>query len=183
MAKCSWKVCSSCRKEIGFSTVFYRCSVTTCQSKRTGLFFCSMPCFEAHLPMMRHRDAWAEQERSPTEAQAAAEEKAEQEKQSRADEERQGSAGGEANRRRIVSAQTGELVENTQEPPKEVLVVTSKLKAYVKARSGMNTSDGVVSVLSDHLRRLSILALRHAAQDGRRTVMDRDFEAVLKDFK
>jgi histone H3/H4 len=43
----------------------------------------------------------------------------------------------------------------------------------------MNTSDTVVGVLSDHLRELSVQALRNAAADGRRTVMDRDFAAVL----
>lgn len=133
--------------------------------------------------MMRHRDAWAEQEKSPTEAEAAAEEKAEQEKVARAELEQQGGTGSDGQRRRIVSPQTGELVENTQDLPKDVLVVASKLKAYVKARSGMNTSEGVLNALSDHLRRVAILALRHAAQDGRRTVMDRDVVAVLKDFK
>ena len=65
----------------------------------------------------------------------------------------------------------------------DVLVVVSKLKAYVKARAGMNTSDQVSSVLSDHLRDLCRRAIRHAARDGRKTVMDRDFVRVLGELE
>ena len=53
--------------------------------------------------------------------------------------------------------------------------MVSKLKAYVRARSGMNTSDAVMEVLSDRLRRLCDEAIRSAQRDGRRTVMERDF--------
>ena len=41
------------------------------------------------------------------------------------------------NRRRIVAAPSNEPL------PEDVLIVVSKLKAYVKARGGMNTSDTV----------------------------------------
>ena len=61
-----------------------------------------------------------------------------------------------------------------------MLVVVSKLKAYVKARSGMSTSDGVVDALSQHLRKLCDQAIENATTAGRKTVMDRDFEAVLR---
>lgn len=63
------------------------------------------------------------------------------------------------------------------EVPREVLVVVSKLKGYIKARSGMNTSDGVIPVLSDEIRRLCDRAIDNATRDGRKTVMDRDFAA------
>ncbi|MBI3204915.1 MAG: hypothetical protein HYZ29_25485 [Myxococcales bacterium] len=63
--------------------------------------------------------------------------------------------------------------------PKEVLVVVSKVKAYVRARSGMNTSDSVTGVLSEHLRKLCNEAIRNAARDGRKTVLDRDFEPLV----
>jgi histone H3/H4 len=43
----------------------------------------------------------------------------------------------------------------------------------------MNTSDGVVEVLSDHLRKLCVEAIRNAARDGRKTVLDRDFAPLL----
>ena len=65
----------------------------------------------------------------------------------------------------------------TGEVPREVLVVVSKLKTYIKSRSGMNTSDGVIPVLSDEIRRLCDRAIDNATRDGRKTVMDRDFSA------
>jgi hypothetical protein len=61
------------------------------------------------------------------------------------------------------------------EGQKETLVVASKLKAYIKAQSGMNTSAAVIDVISDKIRRLCDQAIAHAQQDGRKTVMDRDF--------
>jgi hypothetical protein len=61
----------------------------------------------------------------------------------------------------------------------DILIVVSKLKKYIRTRSGMNTSDNVMAVLSDHLRRVCELAIRHAAEEGRKTVLDRDFKAIL----
>ena len=63
--------------------------------------------------------------------------------------------------------------------PREVLVVISKLKGYIRARSGMHTSDAVIEVLSDHLRTLCDRAIESATREGRKTVMDRDFRASL----
>ena len=74
-------------------------------------------------------------------------------------------------RRRIAVPQAA-----AQDVPEDVLVVVSKLKAYVKARSGMNTSDGVVEVLSAKIRRLCDAAIEVAQADGRKTVLDRDFK-------
>jgi histone H3/H4 len=62
---------------------------------------------------------------------------------------------------------------------KEVLVVVSKLKQYIKQRGGMNTSEAVSGVLSDHLRHLCDQAIARAAEEGRKTVMDRDFEPFM----
>jgi histone H3/H4 len=167
-----WRHCSICKTPIGFQTKHFLCSVSTCNRKRTGLFFCTVACWDAHLPMMRHRDAWAEEGISPSREQwqrELAEERERGEAQD-GDAEAESAAEAPAPRRRIVSG--GE----EEELPKEVLVVVSKVKAYVRARSGMNTSDSVVGVLSDHVRRLCDLAIRNAARDGRKTVMDRDFE-------
>ena len=58
--------------------------------------------------------------------------------------------------------------------PKEILVVASRLKAYVQARSGMSTSDRVLPLLSDHLRKIVDEAIRNAQRDERKTVLDRD---------
>ena len=48
------------------------------------------------------------------------------------------------------------------------------MKKYIKDRSGMNCSDGVLDGLSDHVRAVCDEAIRIAAQDGRKTVLDRD---------
>jgi hypothetical protein len=56
----------------------------------------------------------------------------------------------------------------------EVLIVVSKLKAYIKAKSGMNTSDGIVPVLSELVRDMCDRAIESARSDGRKTVLDRD---------
>ncbi len=57
----------------------------------------------------------------------------------------------------------------------EVLVVASKVKAYIRAKSGMNTSASVMEALSARVRRLADEAIARAQADGRKTVMDRDF--------
>lgn len=77
----------------------------------------------------------------------------------------------------LVTKGTGALATGAPEVddrPAEVLVVVTKLKAYVKARGGMNTSDSVVPVLSAYLRRLARKAIRIAGADDRKTVLDRD---------
>ena len=58
---------------------------------------------------------------------------------------------------------------------KDILVVVSKLKAYVRSVSGMNTSGNVASALSDIIRQLCDQAIAKAKADGRKTVKDRDF--------
>ena len=57
----------------------------------------------------------------------------------------------------------------------EVLVVVSKLKKYIKDSSGMNTSGSVAEVLSSKIRQLCDEAVSNAQNDGRKTIMDRDF--------
>jgi histone H3/H4 len=58
---------------------------------------------------------------------------------------------------------------------KEILVVVSKLKNYIRSVSGMNTAGNVAPALSDIIRRLCGQAIEKAKSDGRKTVMDRDF--------
>jgi histone H3/H4 len=57
----------------------------------------------------------------------------------------------------------------------EVLIVASKLKNYIRSKSGMNTSATVIDALSSKVRQLCDQAIENAKQDGRKTVMDRDF--------
>lgn len=171
MSEDVWHHCSICKKPIGFVAPYFGCSVSTCNRKRTGLYFCTVQCWDAHLPMMRHRDAWAEQRTSPTrdewQRQLA------EEREVGPDETTESEIVPQP-KRRIVGAESSD-----EALPKDVLVVVSKLKAYVKARSGMNTSDTVVGAISDHLRKLCDEAIRNAARDGRKTVMDRDFTPLF----
>ena len=55
-------VCSMCRKPIPMGQKYFRCSVSTCNSGRIKLVFCSMACWDAHLPTARHRNAAAIEE-------------------------------------------------------------------------------------------------------------------------
>ena len=48
--------------------------------------------------------------------------------------------------------------------------------AYVRARSGFNTSDRVVLPLSESVRELCDRAIEKARAEGRKTVLDRDFD-------
>lgn len=57
----------------------------------------------------------------------------------------------------------------------EVLVVASKIKNYIREKSGMNTSAAVMPVLSSKVRALCDQAVENAKKEGRKTVMDRDF--------
>lgn len=57
----------------------------------------------------------------------------------------------------------------------DTLVVVSKLKNYIRAASGMNTAGNVAPALSDIIRRLCDGAVEKAKEDGRKTIMDRDF--------
>jgi hypothetical protein len=163
----TWKHCNICKTPIAFGAEFFVCSVSTCTRKRTGLNFCSLPCFEAHLPTARHRDAWAEREKAPSEAEWRAALSAGAAPDERKPDERR------LDEQKMDEPKPGPTDEH------EVLVVVSKLKKYVRDWSGMNTSDSAIAVLSDHLRELCREATRQAGVDGRRTVLDRDFVKVL----
>lgn len=145
----SWKKCSSCKKDINLGAKYYCCSVSTCNGQRTGYVFCSVPCFEVHLPTARHKDAAAIEMKAPTTQEPA---------------------------RRIVT----EAAAPSTTTSREVLVIASRLKDYIQARSGMNTSAGVMDVLSDHLRVICDRAIEQARTEGRKTVMDRDLSFLKK---
>jgi hypothetical protein len=153
-----WCSCSTCKKPIAFQQTYYVCSVSTCNRKRNGFFFCSVACWDAHVPIMRHRESWAEQHTAPSRATWEREQQAEQ-----------------APKAARTPAVSSSLAGSSQ----EILIVVSKLKQYIKQQAGMNTSDMVSGVLSDHLRHLCNQAIAHAAEEGRKTVMERDFEPFL----
>lgn len=148
-----WRPCSACKKPIELGAVYYVCSVSTCNRARTALVFCSVDCWEIHLPTERHREAWAIEERAPTTPDPPEEPGQPRPRRPRASSGRAGASAGE----------TG-----------EILVVASRLKSYIRARAGYNTSDGVLPILSDALRRICDEAIRNARRAERQTVLDRD---------
>src|SRR5207248_9749836 len=99
------------------------CSTSTSNRKHNGFFFCAVSCWDAHVPMMRHRESWAEQHTAPTREAVEREQQAEQapHKASGTPAVRSGTAG---------SSQ-------------DVLIVVSKLKQYIKQQAAMNTADTV----------------------------------------
>ena len=172
----SWARCSTCKGDIGFGEGYYVCSVSTCNRKDSNFRFCSVECWDAHVPTMRHREAWAEEATAPSRGQWERENPPP--KTTPPLPRPSGTTpSGSAPRSPATGSPppVGFPPPQLQPAEREVLVVVSKLKAYVRARSGMNTSDSVVEVLSDKVRELCDDAILNASSEGRKTVMDRDF--------
>jgi histone H3/H4 len=168
-----WRKCSSCKKPIALNARYYACSVSTCNGQRTGYVFCSVPCFERHVPGARHKDAAAiEMTAGARPDSAPAEDSASTSETNRAPQ-----------RTIIRSAGSGSQTASSSvstSGTREVLVIASRLKEFIHARSEYNTSASVMDVLSDHLRNLCDRGIENARADGRRTVMDRDFDFLKK---
>jgi hypothetical protein len=166
-----WRRCSSCKAPIGFDAGYWACNVSTCNRGRTALAF----CWDAHLAVVPHRESWAVEKRSPTRAQWEREQAAER---AAAAPER----GAAAEREREPASPAPRRILPPPAParpdpvPRDVLIVVSKLKAYIRARSGMSTSDRSVEPLSDAVRELADRAIEKARAEGRKTVLERDFE-------
>jgi hypothetical protein len=91
-----WRRCSSCKKTIAYSSKYWVCNVSTCNRKRTGLVFCDVSCWDAHVPMMNHRDTWAEERKAPSKTEWEAMLKAESEPKRRVRAEKPAAAQPEA---------------------------------------------------------------------------------------
>ena len=50
-------VCATCRKLIPPGTSAVRCTVASCNTGRMKLRFCTISCWEKHIPTARHRKA------------------------------------------------------------------------------------------------------------------------------
>jgi hypothetical protein len=170
-----WKKCSACKKSIGFKSRYYVCSVSTCQGLRTGYVFCSVPCWDSHVPGARHRDAGALERTSPANAEAARVLEASAgasvpvKPVATPSVVKAGGAPADGVRRIVTSSQPKPGI------PREVLIVASKCKDYIRLRSEFNTSASVMDALSDIVRRLCDDAIDRAREEGRKTVLDRDF--------
>lgn len=155
-----WKKCSSCKKSIPLNTKYYVCSVSSCNSKRTGYIFCSVSCFDQHIPMARHKSAGAVEETSPKTA--------EPEKISKPT-------------RRIIKGNKLTPPSNKQiSKGGDVLVIASRFKEFIKEQSEFNTSASVMNSISDHLRHIAMQAIDNARAEGRRTVMEQDLKFLDK---
>jgi hypothetical protein len=158
-----WRRCSACKKPISTGALYYVCSVSTCNRPRTGLVFCDVSCWDFHLPTARHRQAWAEEMTAPDVSAA---------QHTATPSPKRASAAKPARPPKRSIVRPGSTAP--ADPPAEVLIVGSRLKDYVRARAGMNTSDRVLEPLSEIVRAVCDEAIRNAAQDGRKTVLDRD---------
>jgi histone H3/H4 len=56
----------------------------------------------------------------------------------------------------------------------EILIVTSKVKTYIKEQGGMNTSATAIEAISAKVREICDNAIENAKNDKRKTVKDRD---------
>ena len=56
----------------------------------------------------------------------------------------------------------------------DILVVTSKVKKYIKEKGQMNTSAETIDMLTKAVERLCAKGVESAKADGRKTVMARD---------
>lgn len=154
-----WKRCSACKNPIELGATYWTCNVSTCNRKRTALQFCSVTCWEVHLPGANHRETWAEEQRAPRTVHAP-----------------------QAPARENEKSRTGteRIVHDAPRPtpdadiPKEILIVASRLKEYIRAKSGFKTSDRILVPLSEIVRRACDDAIRSAERAERMTVLDRD---------
>ena len=187
-----WMKCTECRKDIAFGAKYFRCSVSTCNRSRFPLVFCSVVCWDIHIGSVRHREAWAEDAVAPSRAAWQAE-------QADAQKAPAAPAAAAAPKKVVVerfttppegvpvvanrkvvgdasptAAAAVEGVKLSEVVDKDILIVVSKMKKYIKDRSGMNCSDAVADMLSEHVRVLCDDSIRAAARDERKTVLDRD---------
>jgi hypothetical protein len=178
----TWLKCSACKNPIPFNATHWVCSVSTCNRKATGYVFCTVSCWDSHVAEARHRDAWAVEARAPSKDAWDRELAANPPPPAPAPKPAAAVATPAAPPvRRVVgeaSPSTAAAVEGNvklaEVTDKDVLIVVSKLKKYIKDRSGFNTSDGIMDILSEHVRAIADEAIRAAARDERKTVLDRD---------
>ena len=196
----TWLKCSACKNPIPFNAAHWVCSVSTCNRARTRLVFCTVSCWDSHVAILRHRDAWAVDARAPTK------EAWEKELAEHPPEPTIAKPAAAPAVRRVVDAPSAPVVRpaplpvTTSSAPaalkpastpaavagggatvhlndivdRDMLIVVSKMKKYIKDRSGMNCGDAVAEILSDHVRAICDESIRAAGRDDRKTVLERD---------
>lgn len=148
-----WRKCSSCKKDILTGQKYFVCSVSTCRGAATNYVFCSVSCWDAHVPVERHRgdSAGAIEKEAPKDL----------------------TSDGPIpfGQKRIVGASHSGSKNSTED---DVLVVVTKVRKYISDKSGMNTSAGVYDILTERIKLICERAIENARAQGRKTVMDRD---------
>ena len=160
-----WAKCSSCKKEIPFSTKYYLCSVSTCRHTRKGFRFCSVPCWDEHLGFMNHREAWAEEAVSPSRAEylRSAPESSSEDRAPK----------------RVVMDSIPKRASGSPSPADiktDTLIVVSKVKNLIREQSGFNTSQCCIDALTQKVVAECLRGIEAAQAAGRKTVMGRDIK-------
>ena len=142
--------------------------------------FCTVSCWDSHVADARHRDAWAVEARAPSKDAWQRELAASPPEPAPA----KPAAPVQPVVRRVVGdAPAAPAPAHTAAAPaaalndivdRDMLIVVSKMKKYIKDRSGMNCGDAVADVLSDYVRAICDESIRAAARDERKTVLERD---------
>lgn len=179
----TWKKCTACKNDIRYGANHWVCSVSTCNRPNTRYVFCTVPCWDSHVAQLNHRDAWAVDARAPS-RDAWDKEVAASPPQAQSAPKAMATANPPAPVvRRVIGepapapAPSGAApgsVTLSDNVEKDILIVVSKMKKYIKDRSGFNCGDTVVDILSEHVRAICDESIRAAARDERKTVLDRD---------
>ena len=108
-----WRKCGNCKKEILFGMAYQKCSISSCRK----FAYCSVDCWSIHDSVMGHKSAYAEEAKSTV----------------------QRSSRRSINSRRkkiIINAKKGQnlLLRVSPNFDRDILIVASKLKKYVKDR-------------------------------------------------
>lgn len=162
-----WRKCITCKKEINFSNKYYKCSVSSCDKKRSPAQFCSVDCWDVHRSIMSHKSAGADEYQSPSRQTWLESQNHDTSEQIKV---RMVSVNTKSSQNNLL-VQKGECIDAD-----EILVVVSKLKSFVKDSCGLNTSADVMPVLSDIIRKACLNAAKNSNVDGRKTLMARDFK-------
>lgn len=57
----TWKKCNICGKKIPYGAQYQQCSVSSCKK----FAYCSVDCWDMHLSVTPHKNAWCEEVRAP----------------------------------------------------------------------------------------------------------------------
>ena len=173
----TWLKCTACKNPIAFNALHWVCSVSTCNRPKFPLVFCTVSCWDSHVADARHREAWAVEARAPSKAKWEADHASDPAPVA----PRPVVAAAPVVRRVVGETPVAPMPTTTPAGvnlldvvDNDMLIVVSKMKKYIKDRSGMNCGDAVAELLSDHVRAICDESIRVAARNERKTVLERD---------